>query len=781
MPDDGSRRARRVDDAFVLPDGRPVDPGAYGIGKTDLPPDLDAGDVPAGGRLRLPAFGIEDDSEAAESEAAASPLRVDLTSRARSRSRARPARAVRPSRAGGGPAAGAGTGAWDGTGRPTVDSAADGGVAGRILFDGARAEPVAGGSHGRPDSRVAQWRGTAPPHSPPGRGRVRFAGTRSVGRDRSESRVVFAGVRRPGVSAGAAGWRLFVARRSHTAVAGELGACFLGARRLNAGGGSGAPSLFVGARRPRGWSFAGARVPIRFRLAGARRQRPARSGVAYVFSASRRRQDAAGAAVPSVSVAFAGARPGRVRNGPPVGFVGARTGAVQGRGGDRLRVSPATASDFLPDEEVVRDEVDMGEPKPTPLKLDPARQIPGVAAGATTILSPDQVQAADEQEAQDSGDGTPEQASGDPPEGGGAGRAETPRGSGPGGTGPPPAQRPGRSAETTAGRETPSSPELSRSGQERPDGRQYQERRTAFARAGFVASASSGAGGAKPPRLAAEAAGSLQHALGFVREGDPIDPDLEAELYEELRSVGVNPRLYVGQLAEITDAQRRGGVNAYELQYMFADALQQLQALVKRAAASSDLRLREAEDLGPQVFKVVRFLRTSAEHLNEKLSALDTTVDAKREQLLQAFHNDVQSLLGDVRRMDELLRGSEKLVIERVDAFGAGMQARIVEYLAKVESATEGLHKKLHAFVAFLSDKETDVAQLKSDIERFKAGFGRLTDQADALKKVVDSAKSTVQWTAVGAALAGGLLGAAVGAFLAVTLWLVLQGVGSQP
>ena len=245
--------------------------------------------------------------------------------------------------------------------------------------------------------------------------------------------------------------------------------------------------------------------------------------------------------------------------------------------------------------------------------------------------------------------------------------------------------------------------------------------------------------------------------------------------------MGVNPRLYVGQLAEITDAQRRGGVNAYELQYMFADALQQLQALVKRAAASSDLRLREAEDLGPQVFKVVRFLRTSAEHLNEKLSALDTTVDAKREQLLHAFHNDVQSLLGDVSRMDELLRGSEKLVLERVDAFGAGMQARIVEYLAKVESATEGLHKKLHAFVAFLSDKETDVAQLKSDIERFKAGFGRLTDQADALKKVVDSARSTVQWTAVGAALAGGLLGAAVGAFLAVTLWLVLQGVGSQP
>ena len=336
----------------------------------------------------------------------------------------------------------------------------------------------------------------------------------------------------------------------------------------------------------------------------------------------------------------------------------------------------------------------MGERKPTPLKLDPARQIPGVAAGARTILSPDQVQAADEQKAQDSGGGTPEQASGDPPEGGGAGRAETPRGSRPGGTGSPPAHRPARSAETAAGHGALSSPEPSRSGQERPDGRQYQERRTAFARAGFVGSASSGAGGAKPPRLAAEAAGSLQQALGFVREGDPVDPDLEAELYEELRSVGVNPRLYVGQLAEITDAQRRGGVNAYELQYMFADALQQLQALVKRAAASSDLRLREAEDLGPQVFKVVRFLRTSAEHLNEKLSALDTTVDAKREQLLQAFHNDVQSLLGDVSRMDEMLRGSEKLVIERVDAFGAGMQARIVEYLAKVESATEGLHKE---------------------------------------------------------------------------------------
>lgn len=777
MPDDDSRRARRVDDVFVLPDGRPVDPDVYGIGKTDLPPDLDAGDVPAGGRLRSPAFGIEDDPEAVETEAAAAPrLRVDLTSRARGRSRARPPRAVRPSRADGGPAAGAGTGAWDGTGRPTVDSAADGGVAGRVLFDGARAEPIAGGSLGGPGSGVAQWRGTAPP----GRGRVVFPGARCVGRDRRESRFVFAGARRPGVSARAAGFRLFVGRRSRTAVAGELGACFLGARRLDARGRGGAPSLFVGARRRRGWSFAGARAPIRFRFAGARRRCPARSGAAYVFSGYKRHRHPAAAAL-SVAVAFAGARLDRVRDGPPVGFVGARAGTVQGRGGDRLRASPATASDFLPGEEVVRDEVDMGEPKPTPLKLDPARQIPGVAAGATTILSPDQVQAADEREAQDSGGGTPEHASGDAPEGGGAGRAETPRGSGPGETGPSPAQRPARSAETAAGRGTPSSPEPSRSGQERPDGRQYQERRTAFARAGFVGSASSGAGGAKPPRLAAEAAGSLQQALGFVREGDPIDPDLEAELYEELRSVGVNPRLYVGQLAEITDAQRRGGVNAYELQYMFADALQQLQALVKRAAASSDLRLREAEDLGPQVFKVVRFLRTSAEHLNEKLSALDTTVDAKREQLLHAFHNDVQSLLGDVSRMDELLRGSEKLVLERVDAFGAGMQARIVEYLAKVESATEGLHKKLHAFVAFLSDKETDVAQLKSDIERFKAGFGRLTDQADALKKVVDSAKSTVQWTAVGAALAGGLLGAAVGAFLAVTLWLVLQGLGSQP
>ena len=779
MPDDDSRRARRVDEVFVLPDGRPVDPNAYGIGKTDLPPDLDAGDVPAGGRLRSPAFGIENDPEAAETEAAAPPLRVDLTSRARGRSRARPVRAVRPSRADGGPAAGAGAG--HGTGRPTVDSAADGGVAGRVLFDGARAEPVAGGPLGGPGSGVAQWRGTAPPQWPPGRGRVVFAGTRCAGRYRRESRFVFAGARRPGASAGAAGRRLFVARRSRTAVAGELGACFLGARRLDARRRGGAPSLFVGARRRREWSFAGARVPIRFRLAGARRRCPARSGVAYVFCGCKRHRHPAAAAALSVAVAFAGARLGGVRNEPPVGFVGARAGPVQGRGGDRLRASPATASDFLPDEEVVRDEVDMGEPKPSPLKLDPARQIPGVAAGATTILSPDQVQAADEQEAHRSGGGTPEQASGNPPGGGGAGRGETDVGPGPGGSGAPPAHRPPRSAETAAGRGTPSSPEPSRSGQERPDGRQYQERRTAFARAGFVATASSDAGGAKPPRLGAEAAGSLQHALGFVREGDPVDPDLEAELYEELRSVGVNPRLYVGQLAEITDAQRRGGVNAYELQYMFADALQQLQALVKRAAASSDLRLREAEDLGPQVFKVVRFLRTSAEHLNEKLSALDTTVDAKREQLLQAFHNDVQSLLGDVSRMDELLRGSEKLVLERVDAFGAGMQARIVEYLAKVESATEGLHKKLHAFVAFLSDKETDVAQLKSDIERFKAGFGRLTDQADALKKVVDSARSTVQWTAVGAALAGGLLGAAIGAFLAVTLWLVLQGVGSQP
>lgn len=780
MPDDGSKPARRVDDVFVLPDGRPVDPGAYGIGKTDLPPDLDAGDVPAGGRLRSPAFGIEDDLDAAETETAAPPLRVDLASRARGRSRTRSARGVRQSRVGG-PAPGAVDGASDGRDRPTVGSTADSSVAGRILFDGARAEPVAGGSLARPDPGLALWPGTAPARSSPGRGRVVFAGTRCVGRDRRRSRFVFAGARRPDVSAGAAGRRLFVGCRPRRAGAGELGARFLGARRLEARARGGAPSLFVGARRRPGWSFAGARAPIRFRLAGARRRRPARSGVAYIFSGCKRHQYPSAAAALSVPVAFAGARLGRVGNGPPVVFVGARAGPVQGPGGDGLRASPATASDFLPDEQVVRDEVDMGEPKPAPLKLDPARQIPGVAAGATTILSPDQVQAADEQEAHGSGGGTPEQASGDPPGAGGVGGAQTPGGSGPGGTGATPAHRPARSGETSAGRGAPPSPEPSRSGQEKPDGRQYQERRTAFARAGFVGSASSGAGGAKPPRLVAEAAGSLQHALGFAREGDPVDPDLEAELYEELRSVGVNPRLYVGQLAEITDAQRRGGVNAYELQYMFADALQQLQALVKRAAASSDLRLREAEDLGPQVFKVVRFLRTSAEHLNEKLSALDTTVDAKREQLLQAFHNDVQSLLGNVSRMDELLRGSEKLVLERVDAFGAGMQARIVEYLAKVESATEGLHKKLHAFVAFLSDKETDVAQLKSDIERFKAGFGRLTDQADALKKVVDSAKATVQWTAVGAALAGGLLGAAVGAFLAVTLWLVLQGVGSQP
>ena len=310
MPDDGSRRARRADDVFVLPDGRPVDPDVYGIGKMDLPPDLDAGDVPAGGRLRLPAFGIEDDPEAAETEAAAPPLRVDLTSRARGRYRARPARAARPSRAGGGPAAGAGAGAWGGTGRPTVDSAPDGGVAGRVLFDGARAEPVADGSLGRPGGGIAQRRGTAPPRSPPARARVVFAGTRCVGRDRSESRVVFAGVRRPGVSAGAAGWRLFVARQSRTAVAGELGACFLGARRLEARGRRGAPSLFVGARRRRGWSFAGARVPIRFRLAGARRRRPARSGVAYVFSASKRRQDPAGAAGLSLSVALRGRPPG---------------------------------------------------------------------------------------------------------------------------------------------------------------------------------------------------------------------------------------------------------------------------------------------------------------------------------------------------------------------------------------------------------------------------------------------------------------------------------------
>ncbi len=226
-----------------------------------------------------------------------------------------------------------------------------------------------------------------------------------------------------------------------------------------------------------------------------------------------------------------------------------------------------------------------------------------------------------------------------------------------------------------------------------------------------------------PERYYAE---SLAHAFGYLRPGQPPDPDLEAQLREELRSAGVD-------------------LDRVQLAY---------ETLPKRDQA--EFRLIE--------------LQVALRHTLENI-----------EELTRAAHGRVRAQLvtTDKVRLD-LLKQAQAVFL-----FFESAEDRVGGVLDRIGERGEAAEKRVEAVVDKVTGNAKSVdglySALKVKFDRLDQVVYDLQERSSAMREEIRAAGADIRGAGPSVqrlALGGGFLGALAGGFVAfvamLSLWLVL-------
>ena len=234
---------------------------------------------------------------------------------------------------------------------------------------------------------------------------------------------------------------------------------------------------------------------------------------------------------------------------------------------------------------------------------------------------------------------------------------------------------------------------------------------------------------------------SVSHVMGLARDGERVDPELEKELRAELDALGVNLDGVKLRYESMSKEDRRQ-LTTFEVQQAFLRVVERVDHLATQASVSLGHRIRMFDGEARDQLKLVAGLRVLIE-----------TEQGKVEDLAVGFRKRMQE---ETDGFEEVVGEQKKLLTDKVKGVEAAF-GEVGGHLKSCEDRAQRITEQLASVGLAATHAEQEALRVMSELQR-------VANSGLAVRRL---------------ALLGGVIGSAVGGFVAFVVLLLLWAVTS--
>ncbi len=234
---------------------------------------------------------------------------------------------------------------------------------------------------------------------------------------------------------------------------------------------------------------------------------------------------------------------------------------------------------------------------------------------------------------------------------------------------------------------------------------------------------------------------SVSHVIGLVRDGEPVDPELEKELRAELDGLGIDLAGVHLRYETMSEDDRRA-LTTFEVQQEFLRVVERVDNLATQASVSLGHR--------------IRMFNAQAQDQLKLVAGLTVLIETQQKQVEDVIAGFRQKMQKETESFEDLVRAEKTKLTGKVQEV-LGSFGQVFAEAQSCQKVSVSISEKLES-AGQVSES------LKDEASRVMSELNRVAGEGIAVRRL---------------ALLGGVIGSAAGGFFAFVVLLLLWAVTS--
>ena len=269
----------------------------------------------------------------------------------------------------------------------------------------------------------------------------------------------------------------------------------------------------------------------------------------------------------------------------------------------------------------------------------------------------------------------------------------------------------------------------------------------------------------------------ISHGVGAAIPGAPVNLADERDLLKALEESGVDVRKYSKQLDAQLAGERRHST-ALELQLTFHSAVEHWRRTTRLMAAESRSVIEEVRQTADVTLKQSLYLRMFVDLLRSQADGFGSSIDRIRVHMERTIDAELDKTFQHAKKLDKLLEDADERLNNRIADVVDVAEKRVHTIFEQAQASAREAQQALSQ----ISQGATTTLQTLQRVEQSVHAYEERSSHIERDMKQADRLYSGMaeRFQAPVGIAAGfaALLGAGIGAFLAVLLYMFLSRVG---
>ena len=269
----------------------------------------------------------------------------------------------------------------------------------------------------------------------------------------------------------------------------------------------------------------------------------------------------------------------------------------------------------------------------------------------------------------------------------------------------------------------------------------------------------------------------LVHGVGLAEPGADASPLQELQLLQILEESGVDVRQYAKRLDAQVKGERRHST-AFELQLTFHSAAEQWRRSTRSVAAESRSLIGEVRQSADVVLKQVLYLRTFVDLLRSQSDEFGKSVDGIRLRMERTIDAELQKTYEHAQKLDKHLIDADARFEARLEESVDLAQKRINAIFEQAQLSGREAQQSMTQISQGATAALTTLQRVEQSVHAFEERSSHVERDMKQADRLFSGMAERFQSPVGLAAGFGSVVGAGIGAFLAVLLYMFFSRVG---
>ena len=268
---------------------------------------------------------------------------------------------------------------------------------------------------------------------------------------------------------------------------------------------------------------------------------------------------------------------------------------------------------------------------------------------------------------------------------------------------------------------------------------------------------------------------SLQHGTGARSRDQGFDAATEKMMLDELKASGVDVAAYVEQLQKQLEVRRRS-VTAFELQLTVHQAVDSWRSSTREAAVRIHKMIDDTQQSGDLLLKHAVYLEGVIALIMKRVQSFEAEIHSQLARLGTGVDTSVSTASGKLAAVQAKIDGLDSGLSARLDAHVDAATMRSKTLFDKCDASSKKFSDSLDESVKKIEAVQGALRTAQESVHNVETRSANVSRDLVQMDRSMSETLNAFRMPIVIPALAGGLLGAAGGAFVAILLWQLLAG-----